>query len=66
MKITVRIEDERLAPSVQHVFSRHMEEYTLADVAIEGSAGLIAGTLRALAESIDPGPIPEWNPEAGS
>ena len=54
MKLTATVMSERQVPRFSGSASTKPEPYAVADVLVDGNAQLIASSLRALADSIDP------------
>lgn len=54
MRLEVKITDERVKHPHQYHLTRETEDYTRAEVAVDGAGSLVASTLRALADDLDP------------
>jgi hypothetical protein len=54
MKLTLTIHDERTKPETYSYSTPKTEEYVRTEVALEGRSRLVADTLRAIANEIDP------------
>lgn len=54
MKLTLTIRDERTKPDTYSYSNPKTEEYVRTDVTLAGRGPLVADTLRAIANEIDP------------
>lgn len=54
MKLTLNVIGERVKAGTYNYSTPQNENYTVADVALEGTTTFVAHSLRALADSIDP------------